>query len=309
MRPRIAVLCPVGERVRATIASFAELVEVPSDADGFLINSEVAVREPFLDRAPHVRAIASASVGYDNVDVAALARRGIAFANSRGSLTDAVADLAYALVVMTLRRLPQAVAFVRSGRWAEGVEFPYATDVAEKTLGIVGMGEIGAAVAVRARAGKMRVLYTKRQPRADDATTGASYRPFDELLAASDVVVALVPLTPQTVRLFDAPAFARMKRGAYFVNVARGAIVDTGALVAALDAGHLAGAALDVTDPQPLPADHPLLAHPDVLVTPHIGSATTETRERMALLAVENLRAFFAGDPMPTAVAVPKLTG
>jgi glyoxylate reductase len=308
VRPHVATSFAVGEAVRKAIGAFGESVEELAVADALLINSGVSIDEAYLDRAPRVRAIASASVGYDNVDVEALARRGIAFANSRGSLTDAVADLTFALVVMALRRLPQSIDWVRSGRWGRGEDFPFAHDVAAKTLGIVGMGEIGAALAARARVAKMRIVYANRQRRNDDEALGASYRRFEDLLAESDVVVALVPLTAETHRLFDAGAFARMRRGAYFVNAARGAIVDTDALVAALGSGRLAGAALDVTDPDPLPADHPLLAHPDVVVTPHIGSATVETRERMSLVAVENLRAYFAGEPMPTAVALPRLT-
>jgi glyoxylate reductase len=308
VRPHVATSFAVGEAVRKAIGAFGESVEELAVADALLINSGVSIDEAYLDRAPRVRAIASASVGYDNVDVEALARRGIAFANSRGSLTDAVADLTFALVVMALRRLPQSIDWVRSGRWGRGEDFPFAHDVAAKTLGIVGMGEIGAALAARARVAKMRIVYANRQRRNDDEALGASYRRFEDLLAESDVVVALVPLTAETHRLFDAGAFARMRRGAYFVNAARGAIVDTDALVAALASGRLAGAALDVTDPDPLPADHPLLAHPDVVVTPHIGSATVETRERMSLVAVENLRAYFAGEPMPTAVALPRLT-
>lgn len=307
--PRIAVRAPLTATARAALAAFAEPAGDLASADGLLLNSNVRVDEAFLDAAPRLRALATASVGYDNVDVAALAARGIAFANSRGSLTDAVADLTFALVVMALRRLPQAIAWTRAGRWAAGDALPFANDVAAKTLGIVGMGEIGVAVAARARVAKMRVVYANRRPRADDAATGAAFRPFEALLAESDVVLALVPLAPETERLFDAAAFARMKPGAYFVNAARGRIADTAALLEALESGRLAGAALDVTDPEPLPGDHPLLARDDVIVTPHVGSATHETRERMTLVAVENLRAHFAGEPMPNRVALQEPPG
>jgi glyoxylate reductase len=150
----------------------------------------------------------------------------------------------------------------------------------------------------------MRVIYSNRTPRDDDAQTGASWRSFEGLLAEADCVVALVPLTPATRGLFGDAAFAAMKPSAVFVNVARGAIADTGALLRALDASEIAGAALDVTDPEPLPPDHPLHGRDDVLIVPHVGSATTQTRTRMAMLAARNVLAFAAGEPLLTEVAL-----
>ncbi|MEA2718919.1 MAG: glyoxylate reductase, partial [Candidatus Eremiobacteraeota bacterium] len=163
-------------------------------------------------------------------------------------------------------------------------------------------GQIGLAVAKRAQVSGMRVIYSNRNQRPDDAATGASFRAFDALLAEADCIVLLVPLTAETRGMFRDEQFAKMKPTATLVNVARGAVVDTEALLRALEQKKIAGAALDVTDPEPLPPDHPLVGRDDVVITPHIGSATYETRARMAMLAAENLLAFIDGTPLPTQV-------
>ena len=181
-------------------------------------------------------------------------------------------------------------------------EAPFGTDLEGAVLGIIGFGGIGPKIARRAFASGMRGIYSNRNPRDDDGRTGAAYRSFDALLAEADCVVVLVPLSPRTRGMFDDAAFAKMKRSAVFVNVARGAIADTAALLRALDAGTIAGAALDVTDPEPLPPDHPLQGRDDVLITPHVGSATDQTRTRMAMLAAQNLLAFLDGAPLLTPV-------
>lgn len=301
-RPRIAIRCALSDAVLAEIDAFGDRCEDLAAADALIVNSGPRVDAALLEQAPNLRVVASTSVGYDNVDVDALNARGIPFSNTRGALTDAVADITHALIVMALRRIPQALAWAASGDWAARGAFPLSTDVESKTLGIVGMGEIGAAVAARARAAKMRVIYTNRKPRLDDAATGAAFAPLEKLLAQSDVVLALLPLDASTTRFFNAERFAAMKHGAIFVNAGRGALVDQDALLEALITGQLSRAALDVTDPEPLPPDHPLYAHADVIITPHIGSATNETRDRMALLALENVKAFVTGRPMPTRV-------
>ena len=276
--------------------------EALASADGVLIGSGTPVDARFVAAAPRLRIVASYSVGYDNVDLAALAARGIVLTNSRGSLNEAVADLTYALVVMGMRRLGLGIRWVRDGRWTEA-DMPYGHDVADATLGLVGYGAIAQAVARRARVSGMRVIYFNRTVvAAADPETGAEYRDFDVLLAESDAVVALVPLTAQTRGMFGADAFARMKPTAIFVNAARGAVADTRALLDALDNGKIAGAALDVTDPEPLPPDHPLANRDDVIVLPHIGSATVETRTRMAMVAAQNLVAFAEGKPLLTPV-------
>jgi len=279
----------------------AELLEALATAKGLLVNSAVRIDTELLAAVPELGIVATASVGYDNVDLGALKRRGILLSNTRGSLVEAVADLAFGLVIVAMRRLAPALAWVRSGTFLSGPA-AFGHDLEAATLGIVGFGAIGVALARRAHVSGMRVIYSNRRRRADDALTGASYRTFDALLGEADCIVALVPLTSATRGMFGDAAFARMKPGATLVNAARGAVVDTDALLRALEAGRIAGAALDVTDPQPLPTDHPLALRDDVLITPHMGSATSETRERMAFLAAENLLAWLDGKPLPTPV-------
>jgi glyoxylate reductase len=271
------------------------------EAEGLLCDTHFRVDETVLARAPKLRVIANATVGYENIDLAACARRGIPFANVRGSLNEAVADLCFALILNALRKFLDAVAWARSGNWMTGPAL-FGNDLEGKTLGIVGFGEIGLAVARRAHASRMPVIYSNRHARADDALTGAAFVPLERLLESADCVLALVPLSAPTRKMFGAREFARMKPTAHFVNVGRGALVDTDALVHALQTGQIAGAALDVTDPEPLPPDHPLYALPEVIIVPHIGSATPETRERMALLAGRNLVAGLLGLPLPTLV-------
>ncbi len=312
---KVAVLTRVPDAVLDRLRARFEVVDL-SDAPraewavalhnviGVLSSSNAPLDAAFFAQAPELKIVAMQSVGYDNVDLTVLRERGIVLTNSRGSLVEAVADLAYGLVIVAVRQLGAAMAWTHSGRWLAEGDMPYSHDLAGATLGIVGFGAIGQAVARRAQASGMRVVYNTRTPRADDERTGASHRSFKGLLAEADCVVVLVPLTPQTRGMFDDAAFARMKPTATFVNAARGAICDTGALLRALERKQIAGAALDVTDPEPLPPDHPLYAHENVVITPHVGSATIETRTRMAMLAAENLIAYLEGKPLPTRVEV-----
>jgi glyoxylate reductase len=272
-----------------------------ADADGLLCDTRFRVDEALLAQAPKLRVIANCTVGYENIDIAACARRGIPFSNVRGSLNETVADLSFALILVSLRNMLTAAQWARSGRWMTEPA-PFGHDLEGKTLGIVGFGEIGVAVARRAQASRMHVIYANRRPREDDAATGAAFTPLPALLERADCVLALVPLSAATRHMFGPPEFARMKPTAYFVNIGRGALVQTDALVNALRSGQIAGAALDVTDPEPLPPEHPLYALPNVIIVPHIGSATPETRERMALLAARNLVAGLRGEPLPTLV-------
>jgi glyoxylate reductase len=311
-RPRLVVATKVPEAVVERLREHAEVVDVSdrpraerdaalADAAGVLVSSGVPIDASFLRAAPKLRIVATWSVGYDNVDLAALSARGVILTNTSGSLTETVADLAYALVIFAVRNLAVGLQWVRSGRWMHG-NMPFGHDLEGATLGIVGLGTIGLAVAKRAQVSGMRVIYSNRSPRPDDATTDASYRAFDALLAESDCVVLLVPLSDETRGMFDDARFAQMKRTATLVNVARGAVVDTDALVRALQQKKIAGAALDVTDPEPLPPDHPLVACENAVILPHIGSATYETRARMAMLAAENLLAFIDGRDPPSRV-------
>lgn len=271
-------------------------------ADALFSTGNIKINEELLAKAPNLKVIAQASVGYDNIDVAACNARNIPVGNTPGVLVDAVADLAYALILDSARKIVLAYDHVKSGKWGENKPFGLATDLTNKTLGIVGMGDIGSAIAERAKASKMKIVYHNRNRRADDEALGATYVAFDELLAQADFIVIAVTLNPTTKGMFNKEAFAKMKDGARIVNISRGAVIDTEAMYEALLSGKLAHVAMDVTDPEPLPGDHKLLSLPNVTVTPHMASATTETRDAMALLTVDNILAGLEGKPMPAQV-------
>lgn len=271
-------------------------------ADALFSTGNIKINEELLAKAPNLKVIAQASVGYDNIDIAACNARNIPVGNTPGVLVDAVADLAYALILDSARKIVLAYDHVKSGKWGENKPFGLATDLAHKTLGVVGMGDIGSAIAERAKASKMKIIYHNRNRRADDEALGATYVTFDELLAQADFIVTAVTLNPTTKGMFNKEAFAKMKDGARIVNISRGAVIDTEAMYEALLSGKLAHAAMDVTDPEPLPGDHKLLSLPNVTVTPHMASATTETRDAMALLTVDNILAGLEGKPMPAQV-------
>ena len=265
------------------------LAEWLADADG-LFSTMVPIDDELLANAPSLRVIAQSSVGFDNINLEACIARNIPVSNTPGVLVEATADLAFGLVLNAARRIPDAAAFVKNGLWTKTTSFrPFGVDLYGKTLGIVGMGNIGAAAAKRAQASGMKVIYSNRRRREDDEILNAGYVSFDQLLKESDFVLVLAPLSEETRGLFGRAQFAAMKTTAYFINAARGAIVNTDALYQALLNGDIAYAALDVTDPEPLSSDHPLLTLPNILITPHIGSATTETRLAMAMLAADNL--------------------
>lgn len=277
------------------------LTEWLADADG-LFSTMVPIDDELLSSAPSLRVIAQAAVGFDNINLEACTARSIPVSNTPGVLVEATADLAFGLVLSAARRIPDAAAFVKNGLWNKTTKFPLGVDLYGKTLGIVGMGNIGAAAAKRAQASGMKVIYNNRSRRADDTSLNAAYVSFDCLLAQADFILVLAPLTDATRGLFGSNQFAAMKQTAYFINAARGALVETDALYHALSTGQIAYAALDVTDPEPLPADHPLLSLPNILITPHIGSATTETRLAMAMLAAENLIAGLNRKPLLTCI-------
>jgi glyoxylate reductase len=263
------------------------------DADGLLCLLTDRIDDALLDACPRLKVVSQMAVGVDNVDLAACAARSIPVGNTPDVLTDATADLTLALLLASARRLPEGIAAVQSGEWGPWrPSWLLGLELRGARLGIVGMGRIGRAVAERAQAFGMEVVHAGRN----------GGLPLAELLRTSDVVSLHCPLTPQTHRLIDADALAATKPGAILVNTARGPIVDQEALADALHAGRLGGAALDVTDPEPLSPAHPLLAAPNLIVLPHLGSATHATRERMAELAVENLKAGLAGAPLPHAV-------
>jgi glyoxylate reductase len=247
-----------------------------------------------------LRVVSTVAVGYDNIDVAACRRYGIAVGHTPGVVVEATADLTYGLILAVMRGIISGDRFVRTGRWLSG-QAPLGHDLQAKTLGIVGMGAIGTAVARRASASGMTIVYTNRRPAAATPVP-AQFLALTDLLARADCVVILAPLTAATHGMMNAEAFAQMKRGAYFINAARGPLVDSGALYEALVSGQLGGAAVDVVDPEPLPSEHPLLALPNFFITPHIGTATYETREAMVRLMVANAVAGVRGEPLPAAV-------
>jgi glyoxylate reductase len=267
-----------------------ELLACVREVQGLLALLTDRVDAELMDAAPNLRAISNYAVGVDNIDVDAATARGIPVGNTPGVLTDTTADLAVALMLGIGRRLVDGDAYVRRGEWRTWEpDQLLGRDLHGATVGIVGFGRIGQAVARRLEGFECTILHTSR-------SGGVG---FEELLERSDFVSMHTPLTPETRGLIDADALRRMKPTAYLVNTARGPVVDTEALAAGLHAGEIAGAALDVTDPEPMPADHPLLDAPNLLVLPHLGSATHATRERMAEMAVDNLLAGLRGEEMP----------
>lgn len=268
-----------------------------------LIGSSHPVDAALLDAASQLKVISSVSVGVDNYPLAELHQRGILLCHTPGVLTETVADTVFALLMATQRRVVELSNLVREGRWTKniGEEF-FGADVHGKTLGILGFGRIGQAIARRAALGfGMPVRYHARRPvdlaaQAPELLGRALHTPLDELLATSDIVVAMLPLSDATRGMIDAGFFARMKPGAAFINGGRGATVQEDALLAALDHGTLRAAGLDVFAKEPLPHDSPLRTHPRVTPLPHIGSATHETRHAMAALATTNLLQALAGE-------------
>jgi glyoxylate reductase len=280
------------------------LLEAAREAEGLLTLLTDRVDEGLLSSAPRVRVVSNVAVGYDNIDVAACTARRIAVGNTPGVLTETSADFAFALLMALARRVAEADAYVRAGKWKTwDPGLLLGSDLHGATLGLVGLGKIGAAVARRARGFGMRLLYVSRSPRPElEAALGLVRVDKATLLAESDFVSLHVPLSAETRHWLGRAELAAMKRGALLVNTARGPVVDQAALAEALAHGHLGGAALDVTDPEPLPMDSPLLRLPNVLLAPHIASASHATRGRMASMAVDNLLAALDGRRPPHCV-------
>jgi glyoxylate reductase len=275
---------------------YESLDGVRPDVEALAVVGET-IDERVLDLFPRLRLVANYGVGYDTIDVEACAARGVAVSNTPGVLDAATADLTVALILASRRRIVEGDRFVRAGKW--GSEWVATTllgqEVSGATLGIVGLGRIGRAVAQRARGFDMRILHTRRQ-RSDDP----GFRELDDLLREADIVSLHVPLTPETESLIDARRLTLLRDGACLVNTARGPIVDEPALVAELVSGRIR-AGLDVFAHEPrVPAE--LLELPNVVLTPHVGSATQETREAMTRVLVDNLQAAERGDPLPNSV-------
>ncbi len=282
------------------------LLERVRGVDGLLSLLTDRVDDELLDAAgPGLRVVSNFAVGYDNVDVPACTKRGIPVGNTPGVLTETTADLAFALLMAAARRVVEGADYVRAGKWKTwGAMLLMGPDVHGATIGIVGFGRIGQAVARRAQGFGMTILYHDPVKLPADVTEplGATYAELDNLLARSDFVSLHVNLTAATRGLINAERLASMKPTAVLVNTARGPVVDTRALEQALRDGVIGAAGLDVTDPEPIPADDPLVSLPNCLIVPHIASASPATRGRMAEMAAENLLAGLRGERLPTPV-------
>ncbi|MCB9855545.1 MAG: D-glycerate dehydrogenase [Phycisphaerales bacterium] len=275
-----------------------ELAEAVRDVDAVVCQLADRFRAQVLESAaPRCKVIATCAVGYDNIDVAAAAKLGIHVTNTPDVLTNATADLTWALLLATARRLGEAERFVRAGAWRGWGMLQYlGADVYGRTLGIIGAGRIGTAVARRAAGFDMPILYHARHDNAAMNDLGAKRVGLPVLLAQSDFISLHVPLTPETRRMLDAEAFGRIKKGAILINTARGAVLDQAELINALRTGRLAAAGLDVYDGEPsIPKE--LLELDNVVALPHIGSATVTTRNRMAEMAAQNVIAVLKGEP------------
>jgi glyoxylate reductase len=280
------------------------LLENVTSVDGLLSLLTDKIDAELMNRAQKLRVISNCAVGFDNIDVQEATKRGIIVGNTPGVLTETTADFAFALLMAAARRVVEGDKIVRAGNWKTwGPMILLGQDVHGATLGIIGLGRIGSAVARRAKGFGMKILYADvaRNKQAEDEL-GIEYVDLDTLLSQSDLITIHVNLTPETNHLIGAKQFDKMKRTAILVNTSRGPIVDNMALCEALRSRKIAYAALDVTEPEPIPPDHPLLTLDNVIVVPHIASASVATRTKMALMAADNLIAGLKGEMPPTPV-------
>jgi glyoxylate reductase len=282
--------------------SYEVLRDKIKDCNGLVSLLTDRIDAPLLDAAPGLKVVSNFAVGFNNIDIPAATKRGIAVGNTPSVLTDATADMAMTLLMAAARRLVEGVDDAKAGRWKTWEPVGWlGQDLAGRTLGIVGMGRIGHAVAKRCRFGwDMRLLYSDVQPNAKaEAELGAKRVGLNELLRESDFVSVHTDLNPETKGMFGADKFAQMKRTAVFINTARGPLVDQKALADALRSGTIFAAGLDVTEPEPLPPDHELYKLPNCVIAPHIASATVQTRNEMARICAENLIAGVTGGKLP----------
>ena len=297
-RCQLVVGPPEGDSLSETLSSFLPL------AEGLFTLLTIRVDNALLSKAPHLKVVSNMAVGFDNVDIKACSERGIPVGNTPGVLTDGTADLAMAIMLAAARRLFEANLDARQGRWTTWSPTGWlGKDLKGAKLGIVGLGKIGTAVARRAKGFGMEIIFT--DPQSNHALAeelDARQLELDDLLKVSDIVTLHVPLTSQTRHLIDERALRLMKPNSLLVNTSRGPILDQDALITALKEGFIGGAALDVTDPEPLPPDNELYELKNCLVVPHIGSATWNTRQRMAERACENLLAGLEGRQLPYCV-------
>ncbi len=318
MKPKVIVYKKVNQKVLEYIKQTCEVVyfeELDSqnyseflhelkDAHGIL-GVGLKVDKHLLDQAPQLKIVSNVAVGYDNFDLLELSKRGIMATNTPEVLNETVADTVMGLIIATARRMPELDDWVKSGQWDSMLEEKwFGVDVHHKTLGIIGMGSIGTAVAKRAHFGfNMDILYHNRSRNQEaEQIYDATYCSLEELLKQSDFVCLMTPLTPETEKLIGKREFEQMKESAIFINASRGKTVDEEALIQALQKGEILAAGLDVFDPEPVQKDNPLLSMKNVVTLPHIGSATMETRFNMAMLAANNLVAGLKGDVPPNLI-------
>lgn len=318
MKPRVYVTRILPEKAWEMIEGFCEaevweeelppprevLFEKVKEIEGLLCLLTDEIDAPLMDRAPRLKVISNCAVGYDNIDVQAATKRGIIVGNTPGVLTETTADLTFALLMATARRIPEATRFVRAGKWKTwGLTLLLGRDIYGATLGIVGMGRIGSVVAKRATGFGMKILYYDVARREDlEERLGVTFTDLETLLRESDFVTLHVPLTEETHHLIGRKELEMMKPTAILINTSRGPIVDQGVLYDALKSGQIAAVGLDVTDPEPISPDDPLLSLDNCVVLPHIGSASIATRTKMATMAAENLIAGLKGEMPPNAV-------
>jgi phosphoglycerate dehydrogenase-like enzyme len=277
-----------------------ELLAALADIAGVLLSNQVFVDGSVYDAAPHLRVVSGFGVGYDRFDVEEATRRGIAICNTPDVVTVPVADFTMGLILALARRLFQNEAYPRSGAWARQERPPgFGLDLGGKTLGVVGFGRIGKEITRRAQAFGMRTVFNDLFEEPPEDAPRSPYRPLDVLLREADIVTLHTDLNPTSYHLISAHELGLMKPTAYLINTSRGPVVDQPALVAALREGTIAGAALDVLEKEPPAPEEPLVTLPNVLVFPHIGTATRETRRAMLELAVHNLLAVLQGEPPP----------
>ena len=271
------------------------------DADGLVSLLTDRIDGELLDACPRLRVVSNFAVGFDNIDVPTATARGVLAGNTPGVLTETTADFAFALLMSAARRIPEGIEYVLTGQWKTwGPLLLMGPDVHHATLGLVGLGRIGGEMAKRAKGFDMRVLYYDVIRREDlEQSLSITYAPLDDVLAQADFVSIHTPLTPETHHLMNRERFAKMKPSAIVINTSRGPVVDSDALVEALREKRIGGAALDVTEPEPLPIDHPLVSVPNCIVVPHIASASETTRGKMAEIAARNLIAGLKGEPLP----------
>jgi glyoxylate reductase len=280
------------------------LLQEAKKADALLTMLSDRIDKTLLSEAQNLKVVANLAVGYDNIDVQFAKNLGIHVCHTPDVLTNTTADLAFALVMTAARRITEAYEFVKEGKWVNWSPFLLAgNDIYKKTIGIVGMGRIGQAVAKRATGFDMNILYHNRtRNEAAEERLGAQYCSFDEILIKSDYIVCLTPLTPETENMFNKEAFGKMKKTATFINVSRGSVVDEDDLYEALVNKEIASAGLDVFRKEPISKDHPLLALPNVVALPHIGSASHETRTTMVELACKNIELVLKGEEPRTPI-------